>query len=297
MTGRQRHFAWATLLALLVLVFSAGGWLRDPAPRLLKRNTNLPSSQTVSLGQEFAFEYHVETSWRRRPDGEFRLELPEGLAPGPATGIRLRTVGWGICRWLLYLPLRAHRSGTFPPGTLEIPCGAASLTVEVPAVAVTAPNPGDPLPETAPLPSPAPGRPWLAWVLTGAAFALFLRLCKRGRSAPAVSPAPAADDPLADLRTRIEAPDAALFGRLCDLVAARLQETYAIPATGLTLREQAAWLSQTQSLPASLAEPLLELWHTSEKIRFAGQPPTAGQARAALRATEGLLASKRERRS
>ncbi|MDX9980153.1 MAG: hypothetical protein RBU25_09040 [Lentisphaeria bacterium] len=297
MIARQREFVWAILATLLVLAFAVGGWLRDPAPRLIKRSTNLPSGQTVDLGQEFGFEFYVETSWRRRPGGDLRLELPEGLAPGPEIGTRLRTAGWGTCRWLVYLPLRAHRSGTFPAGKLVIPCGDTALELEIPPVTVSLAVPADPLPETAPMPPPDPGKPWLGWVLTVAIFALIWRFRKRGNPRPPVSPAPVADDPLADLRDRVEAPDAALFGRLCDLVAAHLQETHAVPATGLTLREQAAWLSQTQSLPASLAEPLLELWQMSERVRFAGVPPTVEQARAALRATEGLLARNRGKRS
>lgn len=296
MTGRQREFSWAVLMALLLLAFAVGGWLRDPAPRLIKRSTNLPASQTVDLGQEFGFEFYVETSWRRRPGGDLRLDLPEGLAPGPELGTRLRTAGWGTCRWLVYLPLRAHRSGTFPAGKLDIPCGDTALELEIPPVTVSLAVPGDPVPETAPMPPPDPGKPWLGWLLIVGIFALIWRFRKRGKSRPAASPAPVAGDPLADLRNRVETPDAALFGGLCDLVAAHLQETYAVPATGLTLREQAAWLSQTQCLAADVAEPLLDLWQFSERVRFAGVPPTVEQARAAFRATERLLARKRGKR-
>jgi hypothetical protein len=298
MTPRQRQLVWGGPVALLALVLVVGGWLRNPAPHLLKRYTNLPADQTVDLGQEFACEFYVETSWRQRPSGDLRVELPEGLAPGPEIGMRLRTAGWGTCRWLVYLPLRAHRSGSLPVGTLEILCRGTSLKVEVPAVTVTASLPDDPIPEIAPMPPPSAGKPWLGWVLTVALFVLAWRFRKRAKPAPVThsSPSPVAD-PLADLRDRVETPDAAFFGRLCDAVATHLQETFAIPATGLTLREQAAWLSQSRSLPANLAEPLLELWQTAEKVRFAGQTPTVEQARDAFRATEGVLTRSRGKRS
>ena len=99
---------------------------------------------------------------------------------------------------------------------------------------------------------------------------------------------------LAALKARVDAPDADLFGELCDLVADHLHACHGVPATGLTLREQAAWLSQTQALPARVAEPLMELWQTAEQVRFAGRLPTCKQAQAAYRATETLLARERE---
>lgn len=293
MTARHRQFAWGTLAGLLLLLFFAGGWLRQSPPRLLKAHVGLPPGQSVPLGREIVSGYQVETTWRQRPSGELRLALPEGLAPGPGAGIRLRTIGWGICRWWVHLPLRPHRSGTFAGGTLDIPCGTATLTLELPAVTVVADVPDDPAPEPAPVPEPLPGKPWLGWLLTLAAFLLLWRFHK-GRKSISSTPSPSlADDTMEELRNRVETPDEAFFGRLCDLVAVHLQTAHAIPATGLTLREQAAWLSQTRHLPARLAEPLLELWRTAERVRFAGQLPTVEQARAAFRATEALLARNR----
>ncbi len=292
MNKRARHLAWGSLSALLLLVFLVGGALRRPAPRMLDSHVGLPENHTVALGEPILADCQIQTSWWQRPDGSIRLELPEGLAVAPGATPSFHTVGWGALRWRLLLEFRAYRPGEMPAGQVVIPCGETSLVLPLPAFTVTVPSPADGAPEPAPLPPPPPPARWLGWVLL-AAIAWFVWRYQRRRSQLAAPPAdppsgPSRAERLAALRGQIETPDAAFFGRLCDLVADHLHACHGVPA-GLTLREQAAWLTQTQTLPVRVAEPLVQLWRTAEPIRFAGQAPTVDEARAAYRAAETLL--------
>lgn len=293
MNDRARHLAWGSLLVLLLLVFLVGGALRHPAPRMLDSHVPLPENHIVALGEPILADCQFQTSWWQRPDGSLRLELPEGLAVAPGATPSFHTVGWGAVRWRLFLEFRAYRPGEMAAGQVEIPCGETSLVLPLPAFTVSAPATADATPEAAPLPPPPPPARWLGWVLL-AAIAWFVWRYQRRRSRPAAPPAdppsgPSRSERLTALRDRVEKPDADLFGQFCDLVADHLHACHGVPATGLTLREQAAWLTQTQALPVRVAEPLIQLWRTAEPIRFAGQPPTVAEARAAYQATAALL--------
>jgi hypothetical protein len=300
MNPRQRKLILVGLPVLLLLVFVVGGWWRNPPAKVIDIRTNLPKDGKVTLGAEVSCVMRIQTSWRARPTGALRLDLAEGVSLAPDATIRLQTVGWGGIRWYVLVQVRAARPGPVPASVVHVPLRTPGQDVrlDMPAFTVTLPPVDNPDPESAPLPPPPPPARWLGWVivLLVASFIWYwLRRQRRATKAaePAASPSLSLHDRLEALRPRLASPDAALFGELCDLVAEHLQSSFRVPATGLTLREQAAWLSQAQALPARLVEPLVAFWRQAEAVRFAGQDATPEQAEAAFRATAALLAQGR----
>jgi hypothetical protein len=296
MTLRPRQLALIGFPTLLTLVFLVGGWLRTPEPEELKGRTNLPKSGQLEVGDELSCVFRIQTSWRRRPTGDLRMELPESLSVAPDAEVRLQTIGWGVARWYVLVRLTATRSGAIPAGSIGVPIGREGemLSIQTPSFTATMPPVTDSALETAPMPQAPTTPPWVGWIVTVllglGLWYLWYRHNRPTKEKPvARTDAPALADRLAKLEPRLEKPDAALFGELCDLVAEHLQLNHDVPATGLTLREQAAWLSQSQALKARMAEPLLHLWRNAEVVRFAGSEATTEQARNAFEATEALV--------
>ena len=298
MTPRSRNHTWAGMALLLLLLFAVGGWLRNPPPRILDVNTNLPDAGTVPLGAEVTCQIRLVTSWRQRPDGALRIELPEGISLAPGARVRLQTLGWGTARWHFLLQLRPSRPGPVAGAMVHIGCGKGSRAVpiglDLPEFTVAMPEaePGEP--EPAPLPETKEQPSGLAWLLLAAAGGI-LWFWRRRRNQPAALPSTEAEGSpsllarLAALRARLETPDAALFAALSDLVAEYLQAHHSVPAAGLTLREQAAWLSHSRALNASLAERLIRFWKTAEAVRFAGENVGPEQGQEAFTAAWDLL--------
>jgi hypothetical protein len=274
MNSRTRKLALVGLAVLLAMVFVIGGWWRNPAPKVLDTRTNLPRDGRVVLGTKVACVMRIQTSWRGRPTGALRLELPEGVSLAPDATVRLQTVGWGLIRWYVLAELRAARPGPVPAGLIHVPLRppGQQIRLEVPAFTVTLPPVDSADPEVAPLPPPPPAARWLGWLvllLIGSFIWYWVRRQRQPRraTAPAATSPPSLAERLEALRPRLAAPDAALFGELCDLVAEHLQGSYGVPLVGF--------------------------WQQAEGIRFAGQSATPGQAEAAFRAAAALLAQGR----
>jgi len=299
MTPQIRNRTWAAMALPLLLLFAVGGWLRNPPPRILDVNTNLPDTGTVPLGAEVTCQVRLVTSWRQRPDGALRIELPEGISLAPGARVHLQTLSWGTARWHFLLQLRPSRPGPVAGAMVHLRCGkgarAVPVDLDLPEFTVAMPQaePGEP--EPAPLPETKEQPSGLAWLLLAAVGAV-LWFWRRRRKRPVPLPSTGAAGPpallsrLTALRSRLEAPDAAFFAALSDLVAEHLQAHHSVPAAGLTLREQAAWLSQSQALNASLAERLIRFWQSAEAVRFAGEDVAPEQGQEAFAAAWDLLA-------
>jgi hypothetical protein len=266
----------------------------------------VPKSGEVALGSKLYCMIQFQTSWWERPSGELRLELPESVRLLPNAEVRAKTLGWGVFRWYVFAEICPTAPGDVPTAQVIIPIVGRNepLTAEFPAFRVVLPTVTDTAPEIAPLPPTEAGNPWLGAVVLFlfSASAWYWIRRRKGRRKPAgqtlsaVSDSPSLASRLEALRPRLTTPDAALFGELCDLVAEHLREAYNVPATGLTLREQAAWIGQTRALEARLVEPLVAFWHTAEAVRFAGQPASPSQAGKAFEAASNLLQQGRRSR-